>query len=185
MEAMPQKEINQAIIPGHTRREEIWHVLYSIPPFSHLGRQWSIDYQDPEGQESQEIQVQEIAALHGAVIKSDDPSDAESGPDVIQAMPGSDGRGYLAEVQFFAEGKGKGTVGNREEQLSNGLLQAACYARATLIHQIERLHAFSVVAYGTEAIFIRLGRTGILHSLPFNLEGNFPALKVRFLNGIR
>ncbi|GAB1528567.1 hypothetical protein RhiTH_011761, partial [Rhizoctonia solani] len=57
----------------------------------------------------------EIAALRGAVIGSDDPSDAESGPDVIQAMPGSDGRRHLAEVQFFAEGKGKGTVGNREE----------------------------------------------------------------------
>ncbi|KAF8712213.1 hypothetical protein RHS03_01228, partial [Rhizoctonia solani] len=177
-----------AIIPGHTRREEIRHVLYSIPPFSHSGRQWSIDYRDPEGHlYSGPVSPlhQEIAALRGAVIGSDDPSDAESGPDVIQAMPGSDGRRHLAEVQFFAEGKGKGTVGNREEQLSDGLFQAACYARATLIHQIERLHAFSVVAYGTEAVFIRLGRTGILHSLPFNLEGNFPALKVKFLNGIR
>ncbi|ELU39540.1 hypothetical protein AG1IA_06431 [Rhizoctonia solani AG-1 IA] len=29
------------------------------------------------------------------------------------------------------------------------------------------------------SIFIRLGRTGILHSLPFNLEGNFPPFFIR------
>ncbi|QRV99220.1 RNA-directed RNA polymerase L [Ceratobasidium sp. AG-Ba] len=208
MELALRQEINQAVyeypnfvdellaIPDHDRREDVRQALSSIPFFSHSGREWAINCQDLEGQESPEMHTQlarilnaigqatftsdqfrpvhqEIVALHGVPIKADDPNDTDTSPDIVQAMPGSDGRRHWAEVQFIAECKGKSASKGREEQLSDALLQVARYARATLIHQIERLHVFSIITYGTEAIFVRLGRTGILHSPPFNLQKNF------------
>ncbi|QRW13719.1 RNA-directed RNA polymerase L [Ceratobasidium sp. AG-Ba] len=208
MELALRQEINQAVyeypnfvdellaIPDHDRREDVRQALSSIPFFSHSGREWAINCQDLEGQESPEMHTQlarilnaigqatftsdqfrpvhqEIVALHGVPIKADDPNDTDTSPDIVQAMPGSDGRRHWAEVQFIAECKGKSASKGREEQLSDALLQVARYARATLIHQIERLHVFSIITYGTEAIFVRLGRTGILHSPPINLQKNF------------
>ncbi|QRW09654.1 RNA-directed RNA polymerase L [Ceratobasidium sp. AG-Ba] len=207
MELALRLEINQAVyeypnfvdefltIHDHSRREAIRNALSSTPLFSHSGREWAVDCQHLEGQESRRMHIQlasilnvigqvaftpdqfrpvhqHIEALHNVPIKADDPNDTDTSPDIVQAIPGPDGRRHWAEVQFFAECKGKSATKSREEQLSDALLQVARYARATLIHQIERLHVFSIITYGAEAIFVRLGRTGILHSPSFDLRNN-------------
>ncbi|QRW23773.1 RNA-directed RNA polymerase L [Rhizoctonia solani] len=185
-------------MPDHARRDDIRDTLASTPLFSYLGRDWTIDCRDLEGHESREMHTQvarlintiaqaafvsdqfrpvhqNVVALHNTPIKADDPNDTDSSPDIVQAMPRPDGRRHWAEVQFFAECKGKSITKSPEEQLSDALLQVARYARATLIHQIERLYVFSIITYGTDAIFVRLGRTSILHSPPFNLKENLSA----------
>ncbi|KAB5587342.1 hypothetical protein CTheo_9223 [Ceratobasidium theobromae] len=81
-------------------------------------------------------------------MNADDADDALTQPDVVQVCMDSEGKSHWAEMEFFAEYK------STPKQLHEALLQLARYARATLIHQIYRLHVFAIAVCGTEATFI-------------------------------
>ncbi|KAF8602970.1 hypothetical protein BDV93DRAFT_607066 [Ceratobasidium sp. AG-I] len=114
-----------------------------------------------------------IVPLCHQTIGADDQNDTCTVPDIVQARSGPDGIRHWSEVDFFAECKGESKTISSQNQMSKALLQLARYARATFIHQIHRRHIFSIAVCGTNAIFVRLGRTGILHSPIIDLRQNF------------
>ncbi|KAG8794830.1 hypothetical protein FRC12_021154 [Ceratobasidium sp. 428] len=178
------------------QHDKISALLASDPLFNHLDQPWSIDCDHLEQVENDAMHetvasilntigqaafrpdqlrpvYQQIVASRNRPISADDPNDTNTVPDLVQARPGPRNRRHWAEVQFVVECKGKNATKTPTEQISDALLQLARYARATLIHQIHRLHVFSIAVVGTQAIFVRLDRNGILHSKPIDLVKNF------------
>ncbi|KAG8716750.1 hypothetical protein FRC08_008865 [Ceratobasidium sp. 394] len=183
-------------IPNPSRRETILGRLAATPLFWHNCEAWTINYQDLEGLELDPMHeamatildtigraafapdqfrpaYQEIVPLHSRPLQADDPNDTDTTPDLVQAAPGPDNTRHWGDVHFFAECKGASKKKKPDEQMSEALLQLARYARATLIHQIHRLHVFSIAVCNTVAIFVRIGRTGIIHSPPIDLREDF------------
>ncbi|KAB5587996.1 hypothetical protein CTheo_8564 [Ceratobasidium theobromae] len=108
-------------------------------------------------------------------MDADDLDDTNTQPDIIQAPIYLEDRSHWAEVEFFAECKADPDKQGETnlEKLKYALLQLARYARATLVHQIYRLHVFAIAVCGTKATFVRLGRSGILHSPLIDLSTDF------------
>ncbi|KAG8722273.1 hypothetical protein FRC08_004898 [Ceratobasidium sp. 394] len=179
-----------------TRRGAICRELNRNLLFSYNNTPWTIDCRTLEGPESETMHDtvasildfisqaafspdefrpvhQNVVPLHGKQVKADDPNDTAAIPDLIQAMRGPDGSCHWAEVNFFAECKAASEKKGNDEQLSEALSQLARYARSTLIHQVYRLHVFSIAICNTKAVFVRLGRDGILHSPQFDLRNDF------------
>ncbi|KAG8731609.1 hypothetical protein FRC10_001613 [Ceratobasidium sp. 414] len=187
-------------IPDPARRKTVLDALAAMPLFSHNGKAWSIDCRDLERVEGRVMHeamahilnaiglaafapdqfrpvYQEIVPLHTQPLRADDPNDTDTVPDLVQAAPGGpDNTHHWGDVHFFAECKGANQRKKPDEQMSEALLQLARYARATLIHQIHRLHVFSVAVCNTTAIFVRIGRTGIIHSPPIDLREDFKTI---------
>jgi hypothetical protein len=183
-------------IRDKARYRGILNELVTAPLFRHNDNDWSVDCDALDGPEDTVTHVaaalildtisqaafrpdqfrpvhREVVPLGHQPMRADDPNDTDTVPDIIQAETGPDGTRHWANAEFFAECKGRSKATGSKEQISKALLQLARYARATLIHQIHRRHVFSVAICGAEAIFVRLGRTSILHSPPIDLRTSF------------
>ncbi|KAB5589963.1 hypothetical protein CTheo_6586 [Ceratobasidium theobromae] len=180
---------DQSQAKAQERHTAIMKVLADEPVFNHERQPWTIDCTGLKGDEDDQPRdtvakildtiskatferdqfrpVHETVRPFGKSMNAEDPGDTIIQPDIVQVCMDSKGHSHWAEMEFFAECKAK------PEQLHEALLQLAIYARATLVHQIYRLHVFAIAVCGTEATFVRLGRSGILHSPPIDLSKDF------------
>ncbi|KAF8760086.1 hypothetical protein RHS01_02119 [Rhizoctonia solani] len=110
---------------------------------------------------------QPIIPLRGARVLCDHSSgDMDTFPDVAQGHRDTHGRYHWATLEFFAQCKAK------PDQLGKALMQIARYSRAMLIHQVYRRFVYSLALCGTEATFVRVGRSGITHSTPIDVKAD-------------
>ncbi|KAF8681210.1 other FunK1 protein kinase [Rhizoctonia solani] len=110
---------------------------------------------------------QPIVPLRGARVLCDHSSgDMDTFPDVAQGHRDTHGRYHWATLEFFAQCKAK------PDQLGKALMQIARYSRAMLIHQVYRRFVYSLALCGTEATFVRVGRSGITHSTPIDVKAD-------------
>ncbi|KAB5588810.1 hypothetical protein CTheo_7752 [Ceratobasidium theobromae] len=184
----PEAQRAKAQAQAQEKHRGVMKTLAQEPLFNHQEQPWTIDCINlgKEDTPAHQTMVKILDTISKAAFERDqfrpvcetirpcskfmnaeDPDDTVTQPGVVQVCINSKDRGYWAEMEFFAECKAK------PDQLHEALLQLAGYARATLIHQIYRLHVFAIAVCGTEATFVRLGRSGILHSPPIDLSRDF------------
>ncbi|KAF8759576.1 other FunK1 protein kinase [Rhizoctonia solani] len=107
---------------------------------------------------------QPIVALRETRVLYDHDDDTDTSPDIAQGHTNTDGRYHWGTLEFFAECKA------RPDQLGEALMQIARYSRAMFTHQVYRRFIYSLALCGTKATFVRVGRSGIIHSTPIDVK---------------
>ncbi|KAF8759577.1 Serine threonine-protein kinase sgk2 [Rhizoctonia solani] len=107
---------------------------------------------------------QPIVALRETRVLYDHDDDTDTSPDIVQGHTNTDGRYHWGTLEFFAECKAK------PDQLGEALMQIARYSRAMFTHQVYRRFIYSLALCGTKATFVRVGRSGIIHSTPIDVK---------------